>query len=113
MSALRLSLVLVLLASTPALAQKERTTEGAGLTIYSTPTNPYNYNGGQYYNPQTGRYEYYPAGYAVVKEWRKLKLDKGKNTIRFIDVAKLIDATTVHFKSLTDPAGTTVVEQNF
>jgi hypothetical protein len=33
--------------------------------------------------------------------------------VRFTDVAALIDPTTVAFESLTDPAGTHVVEQNF
>ncbi len=33
--------------------------------------------------------------------------------MRFTDVAKLIDPTTVSFASLTDPAGTRVLEQNF
>ena len=35
------------------------------------------------------------------------------NTVRFADVAARIDATTVHFTSLTDPEGTSVLEQNF
>jgi hypothetical protein len=102
-------------ASAPAAAQKERTTEGAGLTIYNAQQNNYYGYGyqNQYWNPSTQRYESYASGYAVVKEWRKLKLDKGKNTIRFTDVAKLIDATTVYFKSMTDPTGTSVLEQNF
>ena len=89
---------------------KERTTEGVGLTIYSAPA-----AGPQQpvYNPASQQYEIPVPGYAIVKEWRKMKLAAGTNTVRFSDVAARIDATTVLFTSLTDPAGTTVLEQNF
>ncbi len=107
---------LLLLTSTSAVAQKkvkERTTEGVGLTIYSAPANPnYGYQQQQVWNPTTQQYETLPNGYAVVKEWRKIKLDAGKNTLRFTDVAQHIDATTVNFKSITDPK-TSVLDQNF
>lgn len=52
-------------------------------------------------------------GYAVVRQQRDLALSRGRNTVRFTDVAALIDPTTVSFQSLTDPAGTSVIEQNF
>jgi hypothetical protein len=52
-------------------------------------------------------------GYAVVRHQRDLELARGRNTVRFSDVAALIDPTTVAFESLTDPKGTSVVEQNF
>ncbi len=92
---------------------KERTTEGVGLTIYSAPADPnYGYQQQQVWNPTTQQYETLPNGYAVVKEWRKIKLTAGQNTLRFTDVAQHIDATTVNFKSLTDPK-TAVLEQNF
>jgi hypothetical protein len=52
-------------------------------------------------------------GYAVVRHERELPLARGRNTVRFTDVAALIDPTTVTFESLTDGAGTSVVEQNF
>ena len=52
-------------------------------------------------------------GYAVVRQERVLALIKGRNTVRYTDVAALIDPTTVAFESLTDPRGTSVVEQNF
>jgi len=52
-------------------------------------------------------------GYAVVRHERELPLARGRNTVRFTDVAALIDPTTVTFESLTDAAGTSVVEQNF
>ncbi|MFZ5557078.1 MAG: DUF4139 domain-containing protein [Pseudomonadota bacterium] len=52
-------------------------------------------------------------GFAVVRETRALNLAEGRSEIRFTDVAALIDPTTVTFESLTDPAGTRVVEQSF
>lgn len=52
-------------------------------------------------------------GYAMVRHERELLLTRGRNTVRFTDVAALIDPTTVTFESLTDAAGTSVIEQNF
>ncbi|OHB71175.1 MAG: hypothetical protein A2W23_10340, partial [Planctomycetes bacterium RBG_16_43_13] len=88
--------------------EKERTEEGVGLTVYSQSGQQ-----AQGYYDYQGRYVYSTPGYAVIKEWRKIDLKKGENVIKFQDVASTIDATTVHFKSLTDPEGTTVIEQNY
>jgi len=52
-------------------------------------------------------------GYAVVRQVRDIELAQGRDELRFTDVAALIDPTTVMFESLTDPTGTTVLEQNF
>ena len=52
-------------------------------------------------------------GYALVRDGRKMELTKGLGELRFTDVAKRIDPTTVSFGSLTDPEGTRVVEQNY
>ncbi len=52
-------------------------------------------------------------GYAVVRQEREIALARGRNTVRFTDVAAYIDPTTVVFESMTDPAGTSVAEQNF
>ena len=52
-------------------------------------------------------------GYAVVRETRKVTLDKGRSTVKFPDVAAGIDPTTVSFKSLTTPDSTSVLEQSF
>ena len=52
-------------------------------------------------------------GYAVVRVDRDLAVQPGSSVVKFADVAALIDPTTVTFKSLTDPAGTRVLEQNF
>ena len=51
-------------------------------------------------------------GYAMVRHDRPIRLEAGRSTLRFSDVAGLIDPTTVTFASLTDP-GTRVLEQNF
>jgi hypothetical protein len=52
-------------------------------------------------------------GYAVIRQERDLDFVRGRNAVRFTDVAALIDPTTVVFESLTDAKGTTVLEQNF
>ncbi|HEX8325685.1 MAG TPA: DUF4139 domain-containing protein [Tepidisphaeraceae bacterium] len=52
-------------------------------------------------------------GYGVVRETRAIDLKAGVNALRFTDVASGIDPTTVSFLSLTDPAGTAVLEQNY
>jgi hypothetical protein len=51
-------------------------------------------------------------GYALVRHERPVSLANGRGTVRFTDVAALIDPTTVQFTSLTDPE-TRVLEQNF
>jgi hypothetical protein len=51
-------------------------------------------------------------GYALVRHERPVQVGAGRSTLRFSDVAGLIDPTTVNFTSLTDPT-TRVLEQNF
>lgn len=55
----------------------------------------------------------YNEGTALIRDRRDFELTEGVNTIDFTDVASSIDATSVSFVSLTDPAGTTVLEQNY
>ncbi|HIC90106.1 MAG TPA: DUF4139 domain-containing protein [Anaerolineae bacterium] len=55
----------------------------------------------------------YNSNLALVKDHRALQLKAGVNEVNFTDVAASIDPTSVHFKSLTDPTGTVVLEQNF
>src|SRR5882724_5800457 len=79
------------------------------LTIYSTATPgavapDITRNGGSGYSV---------PGYATVRHEREIALNAGRNTVRFTDVAGLIDPTTVSFASLTDTSGTRVMEQNF
>ncbi len=53
----------------------------------------------------------YNGGYGVVREIRNLDIGNDGN-VKFKDVASRIDATTVHFKSLTDEAAK-LLEQNY
>jgi hypothetical protein len=55
----------------------------------------------------------YNQNVALVKDRRSLDLSQGLNEVRFVDVAALIDPTSVHFRSLSDPEGTIVLEQNY
>lgn len=52
-------------------------------------------------------------GYALVRDERTLELARGRQELRFTDVAARMDPTTVAFVSLTDPSGTRVLEQNY
>src|SRR5688572_18862592 len=51
-------------------------------------------------------------GYALVRDEREMRIERGRSQLSFTDVAALIDPTTVTFTSLADPA-TRVLEQNF
>ena len=55
----------------------------------------------------------YNQNIALVKDRRNLDFSTGLNEVRFTDVAAQIDPTSVHFRSLTDPQGTVVLEQNY
>jgi hypothetical protein len=55
----------------------------------------------------------YNQNFGVVKEVREIELKKGENEVFFRDVATGIDGASLHFKSLTDPDNTIVLEQNF
>ena len=100
-------IIAALVTAFPAIAQTENT--GQALTIYST-ARPGALSPELYRGAAAG-----PAvpGYAVVRQQRDIALTRGRNNFRFTDVAALIDPTTVLFESLTDAAGTRVIEQNF
>jgi hypothetical protein len=55
----------------------------------------------------------YNQGTALVQDRRTFELNAGSNILNFTDVAASIDATSVNFRSLTDPEGTVVLEQNY
>jgi hypothetical protein len=99
----------LLAALLPAAALAQDSGGGNALTIYSSARpgalSPEFYRGG-------GNGQSVP-GYAVVRQQRPLQLERGRNAVRYTDVAALIDPTTVSFQSLTDAAGTRVIEQNF
>ncbi len=55
----------------------------------------------------------YNQGSALVRDKRTFTLTEGTNFLNFTDVASGIDPTSVNFKSITDPQGTKVLEQNY
>ncbi|MCA9889363.1 MAG: DUF4139 domain-containing protein, partial [Anaerolineae bacterium] len=55
----------------------------------------------------------YNQGSALVQDRRTFDITQGTSIIDFTDVAASIDATSVSFNSITDPEGTTVLEQNY
>jgi hypothetical protein len=55
----------------------------------------------------------YNSNLGLVKETRPFTLKSGINELKVEDVAAQIDATSVHFKSLTAPDAVTVLEQDF
>jgi hypothetical protein len=69
----------------------------------------------EYYRPLPGQGTPNASGvpgYAMVRQERPVELARGRSSVRFTDVAALIDPTTVTFTSLTDPSAR-VLEQNF
>lgn len=90
--------------------------DSTAITIYSTAepgaVPAYLYRTQPGYNPYQYQQQGVP-GYAVVRHDRRLTLPAGRSEQRFTDVAALLDPTTVRFESLTDPDGTSVVEQDY
>ncbi|MFQ5658595.1 MAG: DUF4139 domain-containing protein, partial [Candidatus Methylomirabilales bacterium] len=62
---------------------------------------------------QTVAVTIYNGNLGLVKDIRKIQLPRGDHDLRFMDVAAKINPTTVHLKSLTDPRGLKIVEQNY
>jgi hypothetical protein len=55
----------------------------------------------------------YNDNFAVVREARNMKFEKGQNTVRFTGVASAIDPTSVKFTCLSSPGAVSVLEQNY
>jgi hypothetical protein len=55
----------------------------------------------------------YNGSLGLVKDVREVRLPTGVSPVQFMDVAAQIDPTSVHLKSLTDPAGLRILEQNY
>lgn len=55
----------------------------------------------------------YNQGFALVKENRQISLKSGRQTVAVEDVASQIETNSVGIKSLTDPNGFSVLEQNY
>jgi hypothetical protein len=49
----------------------------------------------------------------LVKDLREVRVPAGQSEVQFMDVAALIDPTTVHLKSITDAPGLKILEQNY
>ena len=55
----------------------------------------------------------YNVNLGLVKDQREIKLPKGTNDLRFMDVASKIIPTSVYIKSLIDPDSLQILEQNY
>jgi hypothetical protein len=55
----------------------------------------------------------YNGDLGLVKDVRETRLPIGLHETEFTDVAAQIDPTTVHLKSLSDPSGLRILEQNY
>src|SRR5271155_4797451 len=55
----------------------------------------------------------YNSNVALVRDVRQLTLPSGNFSLKFEDVAAAINPATVHFRSLSEPAKLSVLEQNY
>ena len=55
----------------------------------------------------------YNSDLALVRDVRRLRLPRGTGSLRFMDIAATVNPATVHFRSLTEPARVSVLEQNY
>jgi len=55
----------------------------------------------------------YNQDFALVRDMREMAFEAGRNTVTVEDVARHLDRTSVHFKSLTAPESVVVREQNY
>jgi hypothetical protein len=55
----------------------------------------------------------YNSNVALVRDVRQIAVAPGDSRLRFMDIAASIDPSTVHFRSLTEPAKLGVLEQNY
>jgi hypothetical protein len=55
----------------------------------------------------------YNSNLSLVRDVRQLTLPPGESTLRFMDIAASINPATVHFRSMTEPAKLSVLEQNY
>jgi hypothetical protein len=55
----------------------------------------------------------YNSDIALVRDVRQITLPAGDSRLKFMDIAASINPATVHFRSLTEPAKVSVLEQNY
>ncbi|HEY2395493.1 MAG TPA: hypothetical protein VGH81_05835 [Rudaea sp.] len=101
------SLALVIATGLTSCAAAATDESGYSLTVYSAA------QPGQLTTASLAGYGANLPGYALVRDSRRMSLTQGVGELHFTDVAKRIDPTTVAFESLSDPAGTRVMEQNY
>ncbi len=103
-------------ASGAAASDTAKNESGIALTVYSS-ADPAGFDPQRFIAQQRKgadpAFAWQVPGFGVVKEVRSVDLTAGLNDLPFTDVAQFIDPTTVSFTDLTDPDGTTVLEQNF
>ena len=55
----------------------------------------------------------YNSDIALVRDVRSLQFPRGTFDLRFMDIAATVNPATVHFRSLSEPARVSVLEQNY
>jgi hypothetical protein len=55
----------------------------------------------------------YNSDIALVRDVRAIDLARGESELHFMDIAATVNPATVHFRSLTEPARVSVLEQNY
>src|SRR6187549_75358 len=55
----------------------------------------------------------YNSNIALVRDVRTLQLPRGTFDLQFMDIAATVNPATVHFRSLSEPARVSVLEQNY
>ena len=55
----------------------------------------------------------YNSDIALVRDVRQIELPRGTFDLQFQDIAATVNPATVHFRSLTEPARVSVLEQNY
>src|SRR5712671_7363323 len=55
----------------------------------------------------------YNSNLSLVRDVRQLTLPAGETRLRFMDIAASINPAAVHFRSMTEPAKLSVLEQNY
>ena len=54
----------------------------------------------------------YNSDLALVRDVRNVQIARGVSDLHFMDIAATVNPATVHFRSLTEPARVSVLEQN-
>jgi hypothetical protein len=55
----------------------------------------------------------YNSDLALVRDVRNIQIGRGVSDLHFMDIAATVNPATVHFRSLTEPARVSVLEQNY